>query len=64
MTDDVIRRRTLRTGSARFSIDARTMRSYPDAAISAAEARFEAWTNRGLVKPLRLRFRPGNAAVQ
>lgn len=62
MTDDVMRRRTLRTGAARFSVDERTIGSYPDAAIRAAEARFDAWSNRGMVKPLRLTFRPDHGA--
>lgn len=58
MTDDVLRKRTLRTGPARFTVDQRTIRSLPDAAIRAAEAQFDAWSNRGMVKPLRLTFRP------
>lgn len=62
MTDDVMRRRTCRTGSARFSADERTIGSYPDTAIRAAEARFDAWSNRGMVKPLRLSFRPDGGA--
>lgn len=58
MTDEVTRPATVRTGSARFAVDERTIGTFPDAAIPAAGPRFDAWSNGGMVRPLRLSFKP------
>ncbi|TDN46629.1 uncharacterized membrane protein YhaH (DUF805 family) [Curtobacterium flaccumfaciens] len=43
---------------ARFTVDDSTVRSLARAAIHTEQARFDAWSNRGMLKPLRLTYRP------
>lgn len=58
MSDDVEQSGIVRTGSARFAVDDHTIGTFPDAAIRAAQERFDSWSSRGMVKPLRLSLRP------
>ena len=62
MHDDLTAARTPRTGLAKFTVDDASVRSYEAAAIRVNEERFDAWSNRGMVRPLRLSLRPQPSA--
>ena len=58
MADDRAAPPALRTGTTRFTVDDREVRSLTDAALRAHRERIDVWDGRGMVRPIRLTFRP------